>query len=85
MTTTREGAMTTKQIKDYPYYVVRTAFHGGGVVSRHWSQDAANKSARRFAGDGSCACGCAVALAAEDYTRLPYAETESNPYAAARR
>lgn len=41
-----------------PWLVVRTEFHGGGVVSRHRSAAAAIKR-RRAIPAGGCQCGCA--------------------------
>ena len=43
--------------KTAKFAVVRTAFHGGGVVSYHTSLAAAER-AERSETDSSCCCGC---------------------------
>lgn len=67
--------------KGYTHYVVRTAFHNGGIVSRHRSAEAAERAAAKYAFTG-CTCGCASVVAAADYDTLPAAGT--NPYAITR-
>lgn len=47
--------------KNAQFAVVRTAFHGGGVVSYHKTLHAAELSARR-ARVGRCCCGCAYVV-----------------------
>lgn len=65
------------------HYVVRTAFHGGGVVSRHRTREAAERAAARYR-RGDCTCGCAQVIPAEQYEALPEAMSALSPYAAAR-
>ena len=43
--------------KNAKFAVVKTAFHGGGIVSYHNSLDEALKSERKYA-SGDCTCGC---------------------------
>jgi hypothetical protein len=71
--------------KEYPlgpYLVVRTAFHRGGVISRHRTLRAAGLAAAKY-GRGECACGCCHIVAASEYDDLPYAQDSRSPYAAA--
>ena len=66
----------------FPWLVVRTAFHGGGIVSRHRTREAADARRDTYA-SGGCTCGCAVVVAASEYNALRV--TSDSPYAAARR
>ena len=43
--------------KNAKFAVVKTAFHGGGVISYHNSLTEALKSERKYA-SGGCICGC---------------------------
>ena len=43
--------------KNSKFAVVKTAFHGGGVISYHNSLTEALKSERKYA-SGGCTCGC---------------------------
>ena len=43
------------------FAVVKTAFHGGGVITYHVSLNSAIKSARVFRAD-SCNCGCCAVV-----------------------
>lgn len=43
------------------FAVVRTAFHGGGVVSYHKSLKAAERAQRRHTVPG-CTCGCCAVI-----------------------
>jgi hypothetical protein len=52
------------------YYVVRTKFHGGGIVSRHRVEARADEAARRYS-RGGCCCGCAGVVTADEYDTLP--------------
>jgi hypothetical protein len=71
----------------YTHYVVRTAFHGGGLRSRHRSEGAAERATIR-ARIGDCVCGCAVVVAAIDYPTLETQDRNQswshNPYAPTR-
>lgn len=42
----------------YPYEVYATAFHGGHMISRHHTREAAERAVRRYR-MGECVCGCA--------------------------
>jgi len=44
-----------------PYRVYRTAFHGGGLISRHHNPEAAEKAAKKCR-MSDCVCGCAGVL-----------------------
>ena len=66
-----------------PYLVVRTAFHGGGEVSRHKALDRAAMALLRYRA-GECSCGCAEIVPASEYDELPHANESHNPYGAAR-
>jgi len=59
--------------------VVRTAFHGGGVVSRHRSEEAALRSVRRYWGTCGCACGCVCVVPIEDLDQLPSVADAGHP------
>lgn len=69
-------------MSEYQYYVVLTQFHGGGIVSRHRTREAAERAARKQRVSG-CVCGCAGAISAGDYEMLEDAHNQawSNPYA----
>ena len=43
--------------KNARFAVVKTAFHGGGVISYHNSLEEALKSDRKYS-SGGCTCGC---------------------------
>jgi len=66
------------------YYVVRTAFHGGGIVSRHLSRERAEAAARRYRAK-DCICGCAGVFSDEEYEQLETLDENQrhshNPYA----
>ena len=40
------------------YGVYRTAFHEGGLVSRHRTEAGANRAAERIVRRAECCCGC---------------------------
>ena len=42
----------------YRYEVYATAFHGGGLISRHRTREAAERAACKWASP-DCVCGCA--------------------------
>ena len=50
----RAGAEETEM----RYEVYATAFHGGRLVSRHHTSEAAEKAAKKYRMSG-CVCGCA--------------------------
>lgn len=59
-------------MKNAKYAVVRTAFHGGGVVSSHKSLAAAEKAANKYR-NPECECGCCaiVPITAEAREKMP--------------
>lgn len=81
--TITHGRPTMTTTTTRPFHLYRTAFHGGGLLSRHYSVEAAEKARRRAQSD--CTCGCAVVVAAQDVEALPSADRASSPYAAATR
>ena len=80
------------------HYVVGTAFHGGGIISRHQSEEAAERSLSaghsRHSGDKmvfgvhhygmGCRCGFGHVVTAERYDSLPIASPAASAYSAAR-
>jgi hypothetical protein len=54
--------------KNTKYAVVRTAFHGGGVVSVHKSLAAAEKAAKKYR-NPECSCGCCAVAPITDEAR----------------
>ena len=48
--------------RTYTHKLVKTAFHGGGVISHHTSEELAERAAKRWRGDTDCTCGCCVAV-----------------------
>lgn len=51
------------------YGVYKTSFHGGGLISRHHTEAAAERARKRWVGRTDCVCGCAVVV--ELTTNLP--------------
>jgi len=72
-----------KPLPPGPYLVVRTAFHGGGEVSRHKSLGRAAMALLRYQA-GACSCGCAEIVPEGEYGELPHASDSHNPFGAAR-
>ena len=71
--------------RTYRYYLVRTAYHGGGIVSRHSTPELAERALQRRYGKTTCGCGCAVVVQAADYDSLPLAtDFSASPYEPAR-
>jgi len=62
------------------YYVVRTAFHGGGIVSAHRKLERAEAAARRVHKHITCVCGCVGVVTAEEYETLPLAHQDGVYY-----
>ncbi len=48
-------------MKNAKYAVVRTAFHGGGIISLHKSLAAAEKSVKKYK-NSECSCGCCAVI-----------------------
>jgi hypothetical protein len=62
----------------YPWLLVRTSFHGGGIISQHRTEKAAKRAAGRDGRErdrlfGHCECGCAGVIRRDQYDRLPQA------------
>lgn len=56
------------------FAVVRTAFHGGGVLSRHRKLARAEVAAERYRKLGNCCCGCARVIEMTHLRELSYAQ-----------
>lgn len=69
----------TTMYKQFPFLVVRTQFHGGGVVSRHRFRETAERAARRYE-SASCSCGCAGVVTLEEYEQLRDCGETVSPY-----
>lgn len=54
--------------------VVATRFHGGGIISRHFTREAAERAARRWAMK-DCTCGCCDVVSPRELKNLPGTET----------
>lgn len=66
------------------WVVVKTAFHGGGIISRHYTEKAAQDAADRYQ-IGDCICGCAGVLRRDHLDGLESLDRNTsythNPYA----
>ena len=71
--------MTTTE--RYPFRLFSTQFHGGGLLSRH-ATEAAAETARKRAKIGDCTCGCAVVVGPTQAEPAPAHEGQV-PYRAA--
>jgi len=67
----------------HKYILVRTQFHGGGLISTHRSQEAAERARRKYR-MSDCVCGCAVIVSREEYDNLRSSIDIQSPYAPAR-
>ena len=66
--------------KNANYAVIKTAFHGGGVVSYHKSLTAAEKACKKFRGN-NCICGCCAVVTIDKLQEIPeYTGNEFSPY-----
>lgn len=66
----------------YPYEVYSTALHGGRLLSRHRTREAAERAVRRYR-CVDCLCGCAGVIdrsAGEKPGTRADQELYSNPY-----
>lgn len=67
--------------KILPYAVYATAFHGGRLISRHHTLEAAQKAAAKWRLSG-CMCGCAGVMGpGQEPGTQAQQDTYSNPYA----
>lgn len=48
-------------MKNARYAVIRTAFHGGGIISSHKSLAAAEKATKKYR-SVECICGCCAVI-----------------------
>jgi len=62
------------------FYVVQTAFHGGGIVSRHQSLKRATEAMLRYRGK-NCQCTCAGVVSQGAYEALPRHEDVTHYWA----
>ena len=76
--------------QSYPYFVVMTGYHHGGIASRHKTLSAAESAAAKIRGpqtgygNPTCVCGCAHVVRADEYDELPYADEPGTVYAPCR-
>jgi len=63
----------------HKYVLVRTQFHGGGVVSSHRSLAAAEIAQRKYR-SSDCTCGCACVVERDVYRNLASSIDVSSPY-----
>lgn len=70
----------------YKYFIVSTAFHGGGIITRHKSPQASLRALRHFKNQSTCKCGCCdiVCLDADSRDQLVPVMREFYPYVSAR-
>lgn len=61
------------------YYVVKTKFHGGGIVSKHRTLRAAKAAAKGWKAE-SCTCGCCGVVTAAEYDDLQFSDDVFLPY-----
>lgn len=61
------------------FFVIKTKFHGGGIVSRHISQAAAEKAAKKYTRGTDCACGCCDVVTAAELHNLRHADEVTYP------
>ena len=75
-----ESISDNDQIK---WCVVKTAFHGGGILSKHKTFKEALKAANKFRGS-DCDCGCCGIIRIEDINKLQWSDEVIEPRALAR-
>jgi len=56
--------------QSFNFYLVKTQFHGGGLISRHATLEAAEKAAKKWSVPG-CTCGCCDVVTPAEYEKLP--------------
>lgn len=61
------------------FAVVKTAFHGGGILSLHVSAEAAERAARRFR-QRDCTCGCCRVVTVAELADVPEYDGTQKPY-----
>lgn len=61
------------------FAVVKTAFHGGGVISYHYSADQADRAARKFR-QPDCSCGCCRVVPVAELATIPEYDGTQKPY-----
>lgn len=66
----------------YTHAIYRTAFHGGGLVSRHRSERTAELARTKLRRGLECQCGCYVVVPVD--VDLPTAGAARSPRAPAR-
>jgi hypothetical protein len=65
----------------YPYHVYATAYHGGRLISRHATREAAEQAVRRWRMT-DCSCGCAGIIGPGEHPGTQAEQDQwSNPYA----
>ena len=66
-------------VNNASYAVVKTAFHGGGILSLHVSAEAAEKAAKRFK-SADCTCGCCRVVPVTELDTVPEYDGTQRPY-----
>jgi len=59
-----------KAMRRITHVVVATKLHGGGILSRHYSEAAAERAAARWR-MAACTCGCCGVVAIKDLASVP--------------
>lgn len=67
------------QWEGWPYLVVATQFHQGGLVSKHRTRASAEAHAKHWRG-AECKCGCCAVIESKDWDDLPEAQYSTDPY-----
>lgn len=79
----KAGSCQVEQKEDYMtkaginYVVVRTKFHGGGIVSKHKTIEGAVRAAKKYRGS-SCTCGCCNIVPTSIFARKALQEVFSD-------
>lgn len=61
------------------FAVVKTAFHGGGILSLHISAEAAERAARKYK-QNDCKCGCCRVVPITELAAVPEYDGTQKPY-----
>ena len=64
------------------FWLVKTAFHGGGLISKHSTIELAEKAQSKW-NMGECKCGCSGIVSPDEFDNLDLAMNLSDPYALA--
>lgn len=70
-------------MKDAKFVLMATKFHGGGIISSHRSEVAAERAERRWKVTG-CTCGCCRVIPIGRIDEYPFASDVTDPYTVCR-